>query len=272
MSAAESMLKAVPQWRLAINDLVAGIKARRVWLMLAKMDIRQRYRRSVIGPFWITITMVIWIAAIGPLYSHLLGIGSDEFIPYLAMGIITWGLVSGLMLDGAAAFVTAENLVRSVKLPYTVHILRVLARNLIIFFHNLLAFVPFMIFVGIKPQWHWLMAIPGVALILLAALPTAFLLGTLSARYRDLQQIIASIVQLAFFMTPIFWKAELLKHRSYFADYNPFQILLEGVRRPIVEGIPPAMVYLKIFILIALLYLVAAPFFSRYRRRLAFWV
>ncbi len=116
------------------------------------------------------------------------------------------------------------------------------------------------------------MAIPGVALILLAAVPTAFLLGTLSARYRDLQQIIASIVQLAFFMTPIFWKAELLRHRSYFADYNPFQILLEGVRRPIVEGIPPASVYIKIAILIALLYLFAAPFFSRYRRRLAFWV
>jgi ABC-type polysaccharide/polyol phosphate export permease len=240
--------------------------------MLARMDIRQRYRRSVLGPFWITITMIIWILAIGPLYSHLLGVGSAKFIPYLAMGIITWGLISGVILDGAAAFVTAENLVRAVKLPYTVHILRVLQRNLIIFAHNLLAFVPFMLFLGIWPQWRWLAAIPGVVLILVAALPTAFLLGTLSARYRDLQQMIASVVQLAFFVTPIFWKAELLKDRVYFAEYNPFHILLESVRRPIVEGIPPAQTYIKIGILIVVLYLAAAPFFACYRRRLAFWI
>lgn len=269
---ASKPLTMVPQWRMAVSDLVDGLKAHRVWMLLARMDIKQRYRRSVLGPFWITITMMIWILAIGPLYSHLLGIGSEEFIPYLAMGIITWGLISGVILDGAGAFVGAENLVRSVKLPYTVHVLRVLQRNLIIFAHNLLAFVPFMVFLGIWPKWQWLAAIPGVALVLLAALPTAFLLGTLSARYRDLQQIIASIMQLAFFMTPIFWKAELLKERSYLADYNPFQVVLEVVRRPIVEGIPSAATYGKVGILIVILYLVAAPFFARYRRRLAFWV
>jgi len=272
MSVAAPSLKVVPQWRMALSDLIDGLKAHRVWMMLARMDIKQRYRRSVLGPFWITITMIIWILAIGPLYGHLLGIGSDEFIPYLAMGIITWGLISGVLLDGAGAFVSAENLVRSVKLPYTVHVLRVLQRNLIIFVHNLLAFVPFMIYLGITPEWSWLAAIPGVALILLAALPIAFLLGTLSARFRDLQQIIASIVQLAFFMTPIFWKADLLKDRAYLADYNPFQILLEAVRRPVVEGIPSAETYIRIGLLIVVLYVVAMPFFVRYRRRLAFWV
>lgn len=264
--------KAVPQWRMAVNDLMDGLQAHRVWMMLARMDIRQRYRRSVIGPFWITITMVIWIVAIGPLYSVLLGTSPSVFIPYLAMGIITWGLVSGVLLEGSAAFVSAENLVRAVKLPYTVHILRVLQRNLIVFAHNLLAFVPFMLVLGIRPQWTWLLAIPGVALILLAALPTAFLLGTLSARYRDLQQIIASIVQLAFFVTPIFWHPDLLRERAWLADYNPFHLLLEGVRRPIVEGIPSMQTYGRIFLLILLLYAVAAPFFARYRRRLAFWV
>jgi len=264
--------KTTSQWRLAITDLIDGLRAHRVWVLLAQMDIKQRYRRSVIGPFWITITMVIWIVAVGPLYSHLLGVGSSEFIPYVAMGIITWGLISGVLLDGAGAFVSAENLVRSVKLPYTVHILRMLHRNLLIFLHNLLAFVPFMLFLGIRPQWHWLAAIPGVVLILLAGLPTAFLLGTLSARYRDMQQMISSIVQLVFFMTPIFWKASLLKERAWLADYNPFQILLEVVRAPIVEGIPPASTYVKVAVLLVLLYAGAAPFFARYRRRLAFWV
>ena len=265
--------KPVPQWRLAFNDLAGGLKAHRVWMLLARMDIRQRYRRSIIGPFWITITMIIWIGAMGPLYSHLLGIGADDFIPYLAMGIITWGLVSGLILDGAGAFVSAENLVRSVKLPYTVHILRVMQRQLLIFLHNLLAFVPFMIVLGIRPKWEWLMAIPGVLLIMLAALPSGFLLGTLSARFRDLQQMLASIVQLAFFLTPIFWKPELLGAHAWVADWNPFHLLLELVRAPVVTGAPPPLhVYERVALLLLLLYALSVPFFIRYRRRLAFWV
>ena len=272
MSVGGTTLKTVPQWRLALKDLIDGLRAYRVWMMLAKMDIRQRYRRSVLGPIWITLTMVIWILAIGPLYSHLLGQPVAQFIPYLALGIITWGLISSVLLEGAAAFVSAENLVRSVKLPYTVHILRMVQRNLIVFAHNLLAFVPFMLWLGIRPQWGWLMAIPGVALILIAAIPTGFLLGMLSARFRDLQQIIASIVQLAFFLTPIFWRVDLLRDRAWLAEINPFHLFLELVRRPIVEGIPPLQNYLKVVAIIGLLSLVCAPFFARYRRRLAFWV
>lgn len=256
----------------AWRDLVEGLRMHRVWAMLARMDIRQRYRRSILGPFWITIAMIVWILAIGPLYSRLLGLDSRQFLPYLAMGIITWGLLSGLILDGAACFVGAEQLVRSMKLPYTVHVLRTLQRNLIIFAHNLLAFVPFMVWLRIWPQWSWLWALPGVALILLAALPTAFLLGTLSARFRDLQQMIASIVQLAFFLTPIFWKPELLGERAWIADYNPFHMMLEVVRGPIVSGPPALAVYARLGVLMLALYLLAAPFFIRYRRRLAFWV
>jgi ABC-type polysaccharide/polyol phosphate export permease len=268
----ESFPAAASNWHRAGRDLIDGVRAYRVWTTLAQMDIKQRYRRSVLGPFWITITMVIFIAAIGPLYGRLMGIDSDEFIPYLAMGIITWGFVSGLILEGATAFVGAENLVRSVKLPYTVHVLRMLHRNLIMLAHNLLAFVPFMLYLGIRPHWSWLVAIPGVALILLAALPAAFLLGTLCARYRDMQQIIASLVQLSFFLTPIFWKPTLLKGHAYVADFNPFYLLLQSVRGPIVDGIPSVGVYLKIAVIIVFMYAVAAPIFVSYRRRLAFWV
>ena len=272
MSAAMAAPGQASQWRLALDDVREGLRARAVWSELARMDIRQRYRRSILGPFWITIAMIIWILAIGPLYSLLLGVGSAQFIPYLAMGIITWGLVSSLLLDGAAAFVGAEGLVRSVRLPFTVHILRVLQRNLLIFAHNLLAFVPFMLVLRIWPQWQWLLALPGVLLILLAGFPLAFLLGMLSARFRDLQQMIASVVQLSFFITPVFWDAKLLGEHRYVADFNPFHLMLETVRGPIVGAVPEAWVYGRLLAMIAVLYVVAFPFFARYRRRLAFWV
>jgi ABC-type polysaccharide/polyol phosphate export permease len=277
MSAQPSTDLAVPvapasQLQLAWKDVVDGIRAYPVWATLSAMDIRQRYRRSILGPFWITITMMVLILGMGPLYGTLFGIDLDEFLPYLSMGVITWGLISTLILEGAASFVNAENLLRSVKLPYTAHIMRVLKRNLVVFAHNLLAFVPFMLYLGIEPHWRWLLMIPGVVLLMMVALPASYMLSVLCTRFRDLQQIIASAVQLAFFLTPIFWKSSLLKHRVYFAEWNPFHWLIEIVRRPIVEGYVPWVTYAKVFGLIVLLYAIAIPFFVRYRRRLAFWV
>lgn len=260
------------QWSRAWSDVKAGIGNRRVWMALAQYEIRQRYRRSILGPFWITITMMVLILGMGPLYGSLFGVSLDEFIPFLAMGVIAWGLISTLILEGCSTFINAENLIRSVKLPFTVHVMRVLYRNLIVFAHNLVAFVPFMLYLGIEPHWRWLASIPGVALVVMAAFPMIFLLGTLCTRFRDLQQIIASTVQLAFFLTPIFWKPELLKGRIYFAEYNPFHLLLEVIRRPIIEGLPSGATYLKVIAMIVVLNLLAVPVYVRYRRRLAFWV
>jgi len=256
----------------AWDDVRGGIRAYPVWSTLAWMDIRQRYRRSILGPFWITITMVVLILGMGPLYGSLFGIDIKEFLPYLAMGVITWGLISTLILEGCTTFVTAENLLRSVRLPYTTHVLRVVFRNLIVFAHNLVAFVPFMIYLGLEPEWRWLASIPGVVLVLLAALPAAFIFSILCTRFRDLQQIIASAVQLAFFLTPIFWKGSLLKRHLYFVNWNPFHWMLEVVRAPIIEGIPSWTIYAKLGGLTVLLYAIAIPFFVKYRRRLAFWV
>ncbi|MEH6418223.1 ABC transporter permease [Pseudomonas sp. CGJS7] len=262
----------VSQRTRAWLDVKNGIAGYRVWMALAQYEIRQRYRRSILGPFWITITMMVLILGMGPLYGSLFGLSLDEFIPFLAMGVISWGLISSLILEGCSTFINAENLVRSVKLPFTVHVMRVLYRNLIVFAHNLVAFIPFMLYLGIEPHWRWFAIFPGVALVVMAAFPMIFLLGTLCTRFRDLQQIIASIVQLAFFLTPIFWKPELLKGRIYFAEYNPFHLLLEVIRGPIVDDLPSAATYGKVVAMIVLLNILAVPVYVRYRRRLAFWV
>ena len=85
--------------RLALADIVDGARNYPVWWILAWQDIRQRYRRSVLGPFWITLTMMATIAGMGPLYAALLKIDARDFIPYLALGLIAWGLVSSIILE-----------------------------------------------------------------------------------------------------------------------------------------------------------------------------
>jgi lipopolysaccharide transport system permease protein len=262
----------VSRARLALADIIDGLRNHPVWWVLAWQDIRQRYRRSVLGPFWITLTMMATIAGMGPLYAALLKIEARDFIPYLALGLIAWGLVSSIILDGCLTFTGADNMIRSVRLPLSMHAFRMIARNVVIFLHNMLAYAPFAIYLGVHPTWLWLMAAPGLLLIVLAAVPVAIILGILCARFRDMQQIVASVVQLAFFLTPILWKPELLGTRAFIAKFNPLYLFIDVLRGPVYGYLPGGKVYLGAAAVTLLLYLVAIPLFSRYRQRIAFWV
>ncbi|UXZ75671.1 ABC transporter permease [Burkholderia contaminans] len=255
-----------------MRDVMDGIKAYPIWTTLAWQDIRQRYRRSVLGPFWITLTMVVTIAGMGPLYGALLNIKTEEFVPYLALGIITWGLISTLILDACNAFIGSDSIVRSVRLPLSLHIFRSVYRNVLFFAHNILAFVPVMLYAKIVPTLQWLMVIPGLLIIVIAAVPLSILLGIFCARFRDMQPIVGSIVQLAFFLTPIFWKPSALGHRAYVAHYNPLYMFLELVRGPLYGTMPDASVYAGAGITTVILFALAIPLFTRFRSRIAFWI
>jgi len=272
MSSSKKLITGVSRGRLALADIADGVRQYPVWSVLAWQDIRQRYRRSVLGPFWITLTMIATIAGMGPLYAALLKFDAHDFIPYLSLGLIAWGLISNILLEGCITFTAADNMIRSVRLPMSMYVYRMVYRNVIIFFHNILAYAPFAIYLGIAPQWLWFMALPGVALIVIAAVPVAMILGIFCARFRDMQQIVASAVQLSFFLTPILWKPELLGSRDFIAKFNPLYLFIEVVRAPIYGYLPGAKVYLGVVIVTVGLYALAVPLLIRYRQRIAFWV
>jgi lipopolysaccharide transport system permease protein len=256
----------------AARDVTEGVTNYPVWATFAWQDIRQRYKRSVLGPFWITLTMLVTIAGMGPLYGALFKIDLHTFVPYLALGIITWGLLSSLILDGCACFSAVDTVVRSVRLPLTLHVMRAMWRNFVMFGHNILAYVPIMLFLGIAPKWTWLMAIPGALLVMVAAFPASIILGIFCTRFRDMQPIVGSIVQLAFFLTPIIWKPEALGTRAWLISFNPLAVFMEIVRGPIYGAIPSPEIYLAAIGITVVLYLVAAPLFVRFRSRIAFWI
>lgn len=92
------------------------------------------------------------------------------------------------------------------------------------------------------------------------------------ARFRDIQQIVASVMQLAFFMTPVIWKPELLGEWQVLLPLNPFFVLMETVRGPLVEGSASWLVWLAALVYTGAAYAVALAFFVRFRARIAFWV
>jgi hypothetical protein len=99
----------------AWGDLVAGFGKRELWLHLGWQDIKQRYRRSVLGPFWITIATGATAVAMGLLYSKLFKLPLAEHLPYVTLGLIVWNLINASILEGADVFVANEGLIKQLR-------------------------------------------------------------------------------------------------------------------------------------------------------------
>src|SRR5262245_65717647 len=100
-----------------IRDLYEGIVAWPMWSTVGWNDIRQRYRRSVLGPFWITISMGLFIALLGTIYSRIFNQEIATFLPYVAMGVISWGFISGTMVESCNVFMEGASVIKQIQLP-----------------------------------------------------------------------------------------------------------------------------------------------------------
>ena len=257
---------------LAIRDIVEGARALRLWRMLGWQDVRQRYRRSKLGPFWLTISMGVLVTALGVLYSALFRIEVADYLPFVAVGFIVWSLVSGLINEGCTAFIDAERIIKQVDMPLSVHAYRVVWRNFIILGHNAAIYVAVAAIFSIWPGWAGLLAIPGLLLLYLNGVWTGLLAGLVCSRFRDVSQIVASVVQVAFFLTPIIWKPELLPDRALVLDLNPFFHLVEIVRAPLLGHSPSLVSWLAVLGITLGGWLAALAMYRRYRWRIAYWV
>ena len=208
------------------------------------------------------------------LYATFFNADVEKYLPYLAGGFVLWQLLSGMVIDGCQTFISASRFILQQSLPLSVHIVRVVIRNALVFAHNIVVFfVVLLIFPPANFGWSALLAIPGVVLILINGYWVSMFLGTLSARFRDVPQIIGSIMQIMFFLTPIIWLPDGVGNRgALVASLNPFAYFLDIVRGPML-GVPPPWTSWAVVLGITVLGLAgASAFFARYRHRIAYWV
>lgn len=256
----------------ARDDLALGLKRWRLAWALARTDITHRYRGSVLGPLWLTISTAVMLVALGFLYAKLFQMDVRVYLPWLAVSLIIWSMMSQSISDACTTITSAESVVRQMPLPYSVHALRTVFRNAVVAAHNLpLIVVVFLIF-GISPGWGALMAIPGLVLLAVNAFWASLLLGLLCARFRDIPPIVGAIVQIAFFVTPVIWKPELIEASQVWLPLNPFFAVMETMRGPIMGTDVPLIVWIAAILYTAIVWVVAQSFFTRFRNRVAFWV
>jgi ABC-2 type transport system permease protein len=273
-------LAATNTWAAAWADLAEGWRHRELWGHLGWQDIKQRYKRSVLGPIWITISMAVTAMALGVLYAGLFGNSLSEQLPYVLVGFIVWAFISGCILEGADVFIANEGLIKHLPAPVSVHVYRLLWRQILLFGHNLIVYV-IMLFVFPRPlHWTDLAAIPAFALLVINGAWIGLLFGMAASRFRDLNPIIQSLVQLVFFLTPIVWMYDQflrsanpsIRQRAHIAELNPFLHFIEMIRRPML-GEPQVWRY---WFVVAGITVVgwAVTFWAlrRYRARVPYWV
>lgn len=256
----------------AITDLAAGVSRSWIWTRLAYQDIKLRYRGSVLGPFWVTLTNLILIVSMGSIYAELFHTDPMTYVPYIMMGILVWQFVSGTINEGCGTFTDAKDVIQQVPMPFSVQAYRVVYRNLIVFAHNVVI-VPFGILIFKVPVgWSLLAVIPGLILLSLNGLWISLLLGTVSTRFRDIPPIVANMVQVLFFLTPVFWPLDAVQNLRSVLALNPFFAWIDVVRAPLL-GVAPEPTSWPILIGSVLGGgLCSFLFFVRFRERIAYWI
>ena len=260
------------RWAKCLSDIGNGLALWRLWVTLGWNDILQRYRRSILGPFWLTASMAVMVVALGFLYAELFRTPIRDFLPYLCVGLLVWNFLSSFLTEGCNLFIGSESYIKQIKLPFSVYVFRFSWSKLIVFAHNFVIYFGIILYFGIWPGATALLFLPALALLILNGAAASTYLGMLSARFRDIPQLVASIVQIIFFMTPIMWKTDLLQGRRMVADINPFYHLIEIARAPLL-GVVPDMKHYVIVLAITVINLgFALLFFVRFRNRVAYWV
>jgi lipopolysaccharide transport system permease protein len=257
---------------LAVRDVREGLSLWRLALTLGWLDIQLRYRGSLLGPFWLTLSTAVMVGSLGVLYGALFHMNVREYLPFLALSQVLWGFLAMVIADGCACFTQSDAVIRSVRMPLFVHALRALVRNLLVLAHNVVVIVVVYLIFSVWPGALSLLSLPGIALWLVDALAVCLLLGAVGARFRDIPPIVTSVVQIAFFVTPVIWKPEQLGVHAWVLPINPFFDLLQIVRGPLLGQMPTAATWAGALGYSLLLLAFTWWLFVRARGRVPFWI
>jgi ABC-type polysaccharide/polyol phosphate export permease len=263
----------LPAWD-AGQDLIVGLTRSDLWGRLGWLDVKRRYRRTALGPFWTSISLAVYALTFGMVATGLWHQDYHTYLPFVISGLIVWTLISTIISESCNLFIVGNALFRNIRFEYSILVYQLLWRNLIVFLHNFIVYILIVIFVG--PHLFGIIAlaaVPGIGILLCNGSWVALLCGMFCLRFRDVQSLVATVVQISMLITPILWPPDVLLglHRLAFVEMNPLYHMIEIVRAPLLGRLPSLASY-AVTILIALGGWILTYFvFQRFKKRIAYW-
>lgn len=240
--------------------------------MLAWVDVRNSFKRTSLGPFWSTINSGVMIFTLWAVFGHLFT--DSGYFPYLATGIIFWSLISGPIAAASSVFTSNESLIRSTPLPIWSYVARTIAKYFFVFGHSFIV-IPIVVLVsfGEISRTAWLSAL-SFAIVIGNVVWFTSTIAFLSTRYRDFGPIVGNIMTVLFYLTPIFWKPDILHptFRESFLAWNPFYYLTNLLREPWLGNAPSFSDWAVGLSALVIGALVNTFIYLKLKNRVAFWL
>lgn len=260
------------EYSSAKADFASGLTDWPMWGRLGWADVRRRYRRTAIGPFWTSISLAVFVLALGIVWSALWKQPLAEYLPFLCAGLVVWTFVATTIIESCTLLVQQESLIKQIRFNYSMLASAAVWRNFIVFLHNLVVFVVVAAIFQPPITLNTLLVIPGLILVAANLVWIVLLVGLFTARFRDIQQLVAMVLQIALFVTPVFWSPHQLDNHPILVQANLLFHLVDVVRSPLLGAAPHTMSWLIVAVLAVIGWLVTFDIFSRFRRRVPYWL
>lgn len=260
------------QLESAAADLFGGIYYWRLSRALAWQDIKQRYRRSTLGPLWLTLSSGVQMLTMGYISTFLFNAPIQKSLPFVAAGLLMWGMITQMINEGSSLFISSAAYLLQVRRPYSVFILQLMWRNVIVAAHNAVTFIVVAIIFRVTPGPSLLLWPFAFVLVLVCTGWVVLLSAILATRYRDIPVIIANILTVLFWFTPVMYFPEQLGQKRYLVDYNPLTHLVSLLRDPFLGQTPTLNNWLIVLALAIAGWVFTFLFFARFRTRIVYWL
>jgi len=258
--------------RAGLYDIIRTFSRPSLIFFMAWSDVRARYKRSVLGPLWITLSTAFGVVGLGFVWSALFHLERRTYIPTLTIGLILWQFISGTIIESSSVFIRQTGLIKNLDLPISLHAQLVL-RQFINFAHNIPLYFVVVLVLGSPLNWNCLWAIPALALLIMNLFWIVLLIGVLGTRFRDLEYLISTAMPLLMFFSPVMYSPENLPATTAkFIWFNPVAHLIEIVRYPLLGKIPPDFIIASNLALLIIGGSITLFAFNRKRNRIALWL
>jgi ABC-type polysaccharide/polyol phosphate export permease len=257
---------------VALRDLLGSVLRLPLAFSLAVDDINGRYRRTVLGPFWLIVGQAATIAGFVVVFSGLFNQDPTTYALYLAAGFPVWLMISQYLVDMPLTFIQARGFIETFELPWLVHIWRRSINYVLVFLHQLVALFALFLIMRIPFKFEQLLVLPALVVLMVAGSGVGLLLAVINARYRDLQPAMSVLAGFLFLFSPVVWRPEQLHLNEWAVRFNPMHYYIKLVRDPLMGVAPSAELWIGASLgAVALFGLGFLAFFFA-RRRLYYWL
>jgi lipopolysaccharide transport system permease protein len=258
-------------WARCRAEIAPFVTRHVTWRALAAGDIRSKYRRTFLGPWWITTTNAITALIMGLVAGRFLGFDTKNYLPHFMISVTIWNFISSSLSEACYTMINAGGMIKAVDMPILIHVMRMVQRNLIIFLHNI-AIVPIIWLIFPWPLgFGTLLCIPGLVIVYVFVVSASTMISMICVRYRDVPPVVGALLQLLFFVSPIIWIPSKIQGGELIVGLNPIAYLLAITRDPLMGNLPSLINWAGAVFFVALLTAAMVYIYTRYRSRVVYW-